>query len=91
LYIKTSANPEILTFEELAKTYCNQKDAESASICNNQVIEVRSSSLGGGSTYYHRDGTSFTCPVIAPESMSPNCKSIFNAQQNNQWNCVSVC
>ena len=91
LYLRTSANSEEVTFENRASEFCNQENVDPVEICNNQVIEVKSDSLGGGSTYHHRDGTSFSCQVIAPEAMSPTCKAIFDAQQTNQWNCVSVC
>lgn len=79
------------TFEEKAETYCDQENINSVEICNNQMIEIKSSLLGGGSKFIHRDGTTFTCPVVSPDSMSPDCKAINNAKSSGQWNCVDVC
>ncbi|MFH1802289.1 MAG: hypothetical protein ABH864_02435 [archaeon] len=90
VYVKSLKKP-IETFEDLAESFCDVPNVVSVSICNGQIIGVQSSLLGGGIEHHHRDGTTFTCPVIAPDSMSANCKAIFNAQQNEEWNCIEVC
>lgn len=91
LYINTSTNTQEGTFEKKAKDFCNQNDIDSVSICNGQVIQIKSKLLGAGSTYHHRDGTTFSCPIISPQDLSPECKAVFNAEQTNQWNCEPVC
>jgi hypothetical protein len=79
------------SFESQAKKFCHQTNVNSVEICNNQMIEITSTLLGGGATYHHRDGTIFSCPIISPDTMSANCKAIFNAKQTGQWDCVNVC
>lgn len=74
-----------------ARGFCGDENVAGVSICNGVIVEVKSASLGGGSTYYHEDGTTFSCPVVAPASMSSDCKAIFNAEQGGQWNCERVC
>jgi hypothetical protein len=91
LYTKTSANSEDASFEDTMQLICNQEHVASVDLCNNQMLEIKSDLLGGGSRFMHRDGTSFVCPVVAPDAMSLECKAIFNAQQVGQWNCVGVC
>ncbi|MBU0907198.1 MAG: hypothetical protein KKE05_03515, partial [Nanoarchaeota archaeon] len=53
LFIR-SLNNTPKTFEDEAKEFCKESNVESVSICNGQVIEVKSSLLGGGSTYHHK-------------------------------------
>jgi len=91
MYLKTSEEKKETTFENLAKTYCNKNNVESVSICNGQVIEIKSSLLGGGSTYHHKDNTTFTCPIVSQSSISPECRAISNAKKTNQWNCIKIC
>lgn len=79
------------TFEEIAEAYCDQDNIQSVEICNNQMIEIKTTLLGGGSKFIHRDKTEFTCPVVSPNQLSPDCKAINNAKQSGQWSCTSVC
>lgn len=76
--------------EAKAKEFCGGANVASVNICNG-YIEVVSSLLGGGSTYYKNDGTSIPCPVVGPDSMTPDCKAIFEAKLNSSFACRSAC
>lgn len=91
LYFNVDKKNNEPNLENAAKEFCHQKDVASVKICNNQIIEIRSSLLGGGPKFIHRDGTKFSCPVVSLDSMSPECKAIFNAEQIGQWNCLKIC
>jgi hypothetical protein len=74
-----------------AKGFCNKENVGSVNICEN-YIEVNSELLGGGAKYYDLNGTQqFTCPVVAPDSMSKKCKEIFEGKLAETFNCEKVC
>ena len=81
---------EELPVNEKAQTYCNKENVAQVDVCGNYVA-VTSSLLGGGITYYKEDGTSFSCPVVGPDSMSPECKDIFEKKVAETFECVNVC
>lgn len=56
-----------------AKAYCD--NGYEVYICGTS-IKVVSMALGAGYTYYKTDGISFGCPVVAPDSMSEECKAL---------------
>ena len=78
------------SLESKAKDFCGKENIATARVCDGYV-EVVSSLLGGGSTYYRSDGTTITCPVVGPDSMSPECRKIFEAKLNSSMVCKDVC
>jgi hypothetical protein len=73
-----------------AKVYCDLENVAKVDICGNYTA-VSSSLLGGGITYHRQDGTSFSCPVVGPDSMSPECKQIFEMKLNEELICRNIC
>ena len=55
-----------------AKKYCGDKDVY---VCG-ESIKVVSMVPGAGAIYYKADGTELQCPVVAPDSMSEECKQL---------------
>ena len=72
------------------KFFCDRENIAQVDVCGD-YIAVTSSLLGGGITYYKTDGTSFSCPVVGPDSMSPECKDIFEKKVAETFNCTKVC
>jgi len=59
---------------EVAKQFIGAKDVDSVYVCG-PYIKVVSKLVGAGVTYHSEDlRRKFTCPVIAPEHMSDECK-----------------
>lgn len=75
--------------ESKAKQFCGKENVAAVRVCGGYA-EVVSSLLGGGSAYY-RGGTIITCPVVAPDSMSLECKTIYEAKLNSSIICKDVC
>ncbi len=61
--------------EDRAKDYCSMKDVDAVYICGD-FIKVVSSLEGAGSTYIRQDGTEIYCPVVAPEYIPEECKTL---------------
>ncbi len=76
--------------ETKAKQFCGKENVATARVCDGYV-EVVSSLLGGGSTYYESDGTIIVCPLVGPDSMSPECKAIYEAKLKSSYYCKDVC
>jgi putative hemolysin len=74
-----------------AKEFCNKENVGSVNICET-YIEVNSKLLGGGAKYYDLNGTlEFSCPVVAPDSMSKKCKEIFEGRLAETFKCEKIC
>ncbi|MCX6769847.1 MAG: transporter substrate-binding domain-containing protein [Candidatus Micrarchaeota archaeon] len=58
-----------------AKKHCNDANVAQVSICG-QYVKVVSSLMGGGSTFYSDDSTQIRCPLVAPDSMSEQCRML---------------
>lgn len=59
-----------------AREFCGKENVANVYICG-ENIRVVSALLGGGSTFYTADGTLVaTCPVVGPDSMSDECKTL---------------
>lgn len=57
-----------------AKAYCGKENIGAVYVCG-EYIRTVSTLIGGGSTFYGANGTVVTtCPVLAPESMSAECR-----------------
>ena len=66
-----------------AKEYCDgEKDVY---VCG-ENIKVVSMVPGAGATYYKADGTELQCPVVAPDSMSDECKQLLLSDD-----CEEIC
>jgi hypothetical protein len=68
--------------EEQARGYCGHDETASAEVCG-EYVKVVSSLLGGGSTF-HANGTSTSCPVVGPDAQTPECTALLalNCTQN---------
>ena len=55
-----------------AEEHCADANMAQVSVCGD-YIKVVSSLMGGGSTFYSDNGTATVCPLVAPNSMSPQC------------------
>lgn len=62
-----------LTIEEMAKIECEKENVSEVYVCGD-YYRVVSSLDGAGSIIQTASGESFTCPVVAPDSMSEDCK-----------------
>jgi hypothetical protein len=63
-----------LSFQEQASSFCRKENVAAVYTCG-QSIRVVSSLLGGGSTFYDKNGQEVArCPVVAPDSMSEQCR-----------------
>lgn len=56
-----------------AQAHCSDENISMVYECGD-YYGVVSSLDGGGTTFYLANGTSFSCPVVAPDSMSDNCR-----------------
>lgn len=73
------------------KIFCDNETVAKVYDCGDN-IEIVSSLLGGGSSYYTKSGNKkFTCPIVAPDSMSKECKEIFDLKINSNYLCTEVC
>ncbi|MBU0536571.1 MAG: hypothetical protein KKE20_06405, partial [Nanoarchaeota archaeon] len=63
------------TKEYIAQYLCDTPNAEGVYICGDYV-QVVSSLPGQGSVFYKTDGTELSCPVVAPDSMSSECRTM---------------
>jgi len=72
-------------WEEPCETseFCDDENVVRVEQCG-EYTKVISSLPGGGATY-HKDGSSFTCPVVGPDSISDECKAVMDVA------CVDVC
>lgn len=68
--------------------YCEDENVDAVYECGDGSTKVVSTLLGAGYTVYKPDGTSFSCPVVAPEHMSDECTSF---QENVQCSPVNIC
>jgi len=71
----TEIKPDVITsdIKSEAEKYCgSDKDVY---VCG-ENINVVSMVPGAGATYYKADGTELQCPVVAPDSMSEECKQL---------------
>ncbi len=76
------------TMKNIAKKYCDSIGVSEVYL-SKDFIKVVSNMPGGGSSYYPVDGRSqFSCPVVAPGSMSEDCKEITTSSEN-KWE--SIC
>ena len=64
--------------------YCQDSSVDGVYNCGD-VLQVVSKVPGAGSTYYKADSSSFRCPIVAPDSMSQECKDMLDVK------CESVC
>ena len=70
----TDIKPDITSdIRSEAKKYCG--DEKDVYVCG-ENIKVVSMVPGAGATYYKADGTELQCPVVAPDSMSDECKQL---------------
>ena len=71
----TEIKPDVITSDirSEAKKYCG--DEKDVYVCG-ENIKVVSMVPGAGATYYKADGTELQCPVVAPDSMSDECKQL---------------
>src|SRR3989338_5304294 len=64
------------TLRQKAQTYCAEENTASVYV-STSTIKVVGKPLGAGSTYINIDNnTSFSCPVVAPNYMTQECKDI---------------
>jgi|GEM_PF-1764311 len=68
-----------------AKKYCNVKDVAKVYVCGNNM-KVVSRVPGAGFLYYRANGEQFSCPVVAPDAMSEECKMV-----RDESECWDVC
>jgi len=60
--------------DQVAEGFCNGENVDTVYVCGDHFRTV-STLAGGGSTIYDASGTEIvTCPVVAPDSMSDECK-----------------
>ncbi|MDD2934883.1 MAG: hypothetical protein PHX25_00215 [Candidatus Pacebacteria bacterium] len=66
-----------------AETYCNKENTASVYVSTG-TIKVVGSLLGAGATYINANNdTSFSCPVVAPEYITQECKDIMNISEQS--------
>lgn len=60
------------TLEQKAQAYCDQENVGAVYVCG-PYIKVMSTMPGSGTTFYE-GGESLQCPIVAPDSMSDECR-----------------
>lgn len=64
---------EPCTIADLAQTFCGKENIAKVYTCG-EYVRVVSSLSGGGSTFYKIDQVPIVCPVVAPDSMTEQCR-----------------
>ncbi len=78
---------ETESIKELAKKYCDNMGVSTV-LLSEEFIKVVSGLPGSGSSYYPIDGGSrFSCPVVAPNSMTEECKETLEVTEN-EWEII---
>ena len=67
-----------------AKEFCSEENVAAVFVCGDSHIRVVSSLAGAGSMYYkvgqfNALETGIQCPLVAPDSMSSECKELFES------------
>jgi hypothetical protein len=81
-YITLQDTEPLVDIALTAQSYCSQENVAQVEVSRSAgFIKVTSALLGGGSTYYGETDmaplqTPLQCPVVAPDSMSDDCKAI---------------
>ncbi|AKM83728.1 MAG: hypothetical protein UR79_C0004G0037 [Candidatus Campbellbacteria bacterium GW2011_GWD1_35_49] len=66
-----------------AQTYCDKENTASVYV-STSTIKVVGSLLGAGTTYINaNDNTMFSCPVVAPNYVTQECKDIMNISEQS--------
>ena len=77
-----SYNSGVLTLDEKVQQYCQQEDVSGVYVSKNYIKVVHSMS-GEGITYYPMENNGgFSCPGIAVDQMSDQCRKM---STNNNW------
>ncbi|MFC1754532.1 hypothetical protein ACFL96_14245 [Thermoproteota archaeon] len=71
----TVVDDRSLETEMLAEKFCDDADIGAVYRCGDNT-KVISKVPGAGTTYYRGDGVQIQCPVVAPDSMTEECKQI---------------
>lgn len=66
---------EVIDIETRAKQFCGGENIANVYICGD-YIKVVSLLPGAGSTFYRSDLTEVQCPVVAPDSMTEECRKL---------------
>src|SRR3990167_5491821 len=62
---------------ERAVSYCDGNNVASVEYSNsNSINRVNNALLGWGGIYYSNDGSSYSCPVVGPDSMTQDCREV---------------
>ncbi|MBI5224328.1 hypothetical protein HY989_00495 [Candidatus Micrarchaeota archaeon] len=77
---KDASNP----IADLAKKYCGARDVSAVYACKD-MAQILYAPLGAGSTYIKPDGTSVNCPLVSPDSQTPQCLELYKLK------CDKVC
>lgn len=71
------------TLREKAQTYCGKENTDSVYV-STSTIKVVGSLLGAGATYINANNNMlFSCPVVAPNYMTQECKDILNIPEQS--------
>jgi hypothetical protein len=90
-FVEEDQNIEQQDLEILAKSYCGQNEVDRVYICKNELVEVVKTPLGAGATYVDINKREFNCPVVGPDSMTFECKEIFESKMADDNFCTIVC
>jgi hypothetical protein len=72
--VRTWETACVSLIDEVAQGFCNGENVDKVYVCGDHFRTV-STLAGGGSTIYDASGNEIvTCPVVAPDSMSDECK-----------------
>ena len=83
--LRTWEEPCENEIETRAKEFCDDENIGAVYVCDD-YIQVVSMVPGAGSTFYKSDGTTIQCPLVAPSSMSEECRQLFFETE-----CEEVC
>jgi len=61
--------------ESCAESFCLRENVAEVYDCG-KYVKVISSLVGGGASYYSENMSSFSCPVVGPDSISQECRDI---------------
>jgi len=64
------------SLEPQAREFCGNESVSKVYVCG-EYVRVVSALIGGGSTFYDANGTAVAhCPVVAPDAMSEQCRTL---------------
>lgn len=73
---ETTTTPSQTQRAEVVATHCADPNVASVHSCDGGVLKIVSKLLGGGVSFIKKDETKVSCPVVAPQYITAECKRL---------------